>query len=56
MVYEPEKHPKPNGITKFMIKLFEKNIVVSENPYLKNGRTASPLIITNNTEFVSDKN
>jgi len=56
MVYEPERHSKPNGIKKFMIKLFEKNIVVSENPYPKNSRTAPPLIITNITEVISDKN
>ena len=30
-----DKHPKPKGFQKFMIKLFAKNIVVSPKPYKK---------------------
>ncbi len=30
-----DKHPKPKGFQKFMIKLFAKNVVVGPKPYKK---------------------
>ena len=39
MVYE-NNHPKPNIFTRFMLRLFVKNAVVSDKPYKKNSRTA----------------
>ncbi len=34
MAYE-NIHPKPNALTRFFLKLFVKNMVVSEKPYKK---------------------
>lgn len=55
MVYESEKHPRPNAIARFMIKLLAKNQVVSEKPYPKNGRTAPQFIMTDNKDFDVEK-
>jgi hypothetical protein len=46
-----DKHPKPKGFQKFMIKLFAKNIVVGPKPYKKNMRTAPMFIIADGREF-----
>jgi hypothetical protein len=54
MVYA-NKHPKPNAFTKFMMKLFVKNIVVSEKPYAKNGRTAPQFLISDKRIFETEK-
>ena len=53
-VYE-DKHPKPNFIAKFMLKLFVKNAVVSEKPYPKNSRTAPQFIIKGDKDFELEK-
>lgn len=50
-----DKHPKPNGLAKFFIKLIAKKQVVSENPYPKNGRTAPYFLITDERDFDSEK-
>ena len=50
MVYT-DKHPKPKGFKKFMIKLFAKKIVVGPQPYKKNIRTAPEFIITDKRDF-----
>lgn len=50
-----EKHAKPNGFTKLMLKLFVKKIVVSEKAYAKNGRTAPQFIISDEREFETEK-
>jgi Protein of unknown function (DUF1569) len=55
MVYE-DKHPKPNGFVKFILKLMVKNTVVNEEPYKKNGRTAPAFIITDEKVFETEKN
>ncbi len=54
MAFE-DKHSKPNGFTKFMLKLFVKNTVVGEKPYKKNSRTAPQFLITNAKNFVEEK-
>jgi hypothetical protein len=54
LVYE-DKHPKPNGFKKWMLKTFLKNIVVSEKPYKKNGRTAAEFIVTSEKYFKKKK-
>lgn len=54
MAFE-NKHKKPNGFTKFMLKLFLKNTVVGEKPYEKNSRTAPQFLITNTKNFVEEK-
>ena len=54
MAFE-DKHPKPNGFTKFMLKLFVKNTVVGNKPYKKNSRTAPQFLISNARNFVEEK-
>ena len=54
MTFE-DKHPKPNGFAKFMLKLFVKNTVVSNKPYKRNSRTAPQFLITNAKNFVEEK-
>ena len=50
-----DKHPKPKGFKKFMIKLLAKNIVVGPKPYKKNARTAPMFLITDKREFEIEK-
>lgn len=50
-----DKHPKPNALSKFILKIFVKNTVVSEKPYAKNGRTAPQFLITDEKVFESEK-
>ena len=54
LVYE-DKHPKPNAIAKFLIKLFAKETVVGDKPYTKNTRTAPVFIITDERVFKAEK-
>ncbi|NRD20458.1 DUF1569 domain-containing protein [Winogradskyella eckloniae] len=54
LVFE-DKHPKPNGFMKWMLKTFVKNVVVSEKPYKKNSRTAPVFLITSEKEFEIEK-
>ncbi|WP_425557101.1 DUF1569 domain-containing protein [Flaviramulus aquimarinus] len=54
MVYD-NKHPKPNGLIKFMLKLFVKSKVVGGKPYKKNSKTAPQFLITNARNFVEEK-
>jgi hypothetical protein len=55
MLYE-DKHPRPNAIVRFMLKMFVKNAVVNEVPYPKNGRTAPAFIINDDRNFEVEKN
>ncbi len=50
-----DKHPKPKGFKKFMIKLFAKNIVVGPKPYKKNIRTAPAFLIADERNFNIEK-
>ena len=54
MVYT-DKHPKPNAFTKWILKTFVKNIVVSEKPYAKNGKTAAQFIVSDDRVFETEK-
>lgn len=54
LTYE-NKHPKPKGFKKWLLKTFIKKIVVSEKPFKKNGRTAPVFLITNDKEFEIEK-
>tara|TARA_R110000868_G_scaffold21614_15_gene89654 strand:- start:19993 stop:20445 length:453 start_codon:yes stop_codon:yes gene_type:complete len=54
MVYT-DKHPKPNGLMKLMLKLFVKQTVVNEKPYKKNSRTAPAFLIANERDFEIEK-
>lgn len=50
-----DKHPKPKGFQKFMIRLFAKNIVVGPKPYKKNTRTAPMFVIADQRDFENEK-
>ena len=54
MVYT-DKHPRPNAFTRFMMKTLIKNIVTSEKPYVKNGRTAKQFVISDDKNFETEK-
>lgn len=54
MVYT-DKHPKPNGLVRMMLKLFVKKAVVNNKPYARNGRTAPQFIISDAREFETEK-
>lgn len=49
------KHPKPNFILKFILKMFVKQTVVSEKPYPQNGQTASYFVINDQKDFEAEK-
>lgn len=55
MVYEPEKHKKPNAIAKFILKTFVKSKVVGEKSYPQNGPTGPQFIIKNERNFEEEK-
>lgn len=50
-----DKHPKPNALVRFMLKLFVKNGVVGPKPYPKNGRTAPAFIIEDERNFAKEQ-
>ncbi len=54
MAYE-NKHSKPKGIRKFLLKKFVKPIVVGEKPFAKNGRTAPAFLIADSRDFSREK-
>ncbi|MBK6953411.1 MAG: DUF1569 domain-containing protein [Crocinitomicaceae bacterium] len=54
MAFE-DKHKKPNGFARFLLKSFIKNSVVSEKPYSKGGRTAPAFLITDKRNFENEK-
>ncbi len=54
MVYY-DKHPKPKGITKFILKLFVKKYVVGEKPFRRNEQTAPQFIIADERKFEVEK-
>ncbi len=54
LVYE-NKHPKPNGFMKFILKTFVKKKVVSEEPYKHNNPTAPAFIIKDDKDFNAEK-
>ena len=50
-----DKYPSPNALTKWILKVFVKNIVVSEKPFSKNGRTSPQFIVADEREFEAEK-
>lgn len=55
LIYD-NKHPKPNGFMKFILKLLVKNKVVSEQSYPQNGQTAPHFVIKDDKNFAAEKN
>lgn len=54
MLYE-DKHPKPKGFTKWMLKTLVKGTVVSEKPYRKNSATGPQFLIRDDRSFELEK-
>lgn len=54
LVYD-NKHPKPGAFTKLIMKLFVKNIVVSEKPYKPSSQTAPEFIIKDERNFEPER-
>ncbi|MGJ7030558.1 DUF1569 domain-containing protein [Niabella hirudinis] len=50
-----DKHPKPKGFLKWVMKTFIKKAVVDETPYKKNTKTAPFFKITNHRDFEKEK-
>ena len=55
MIYEPEKHPKPNPAKGLLLKLFAKPVCVSEKPYKRNLPTESAFIIRSDKDLETEK-
>lgn len=49
------KHPRPNAMTKFFIRLFAKQAVVGPKPYPKNSRTAPMFVVEEERDFEVEK-
>jgi len=54
MVYTG-KYPRPNRLTRWILRKFIKNSVVSEKAYPKNGKTTAQFIIKNDPVFDIEK-
>ena len=55
LIYEQEKHKKPNPVMKWILKQFVKPKVVSETPYKHNSPTAAMFVITDNKIFEEER-
>ena len=54
LIYE-DKHPRPKGLKKLLIKLLIKNYVVGDKPFKKNGDTAPAFLIRDERKFKIEK-
>lgn len=54
-IFEPEKHKKPGGIARFILKNFVKSKVVSELPYKEGIPTSPAFIIADHRDFEEEK-
>ena len=50
-----DKHPKPNGLVRLLLKLFVKNGVVGPKPYPRNASTAPAFIIKGDRDFEAER-
>ena len=55
MVYEPEKHPKPNPVMGLILKFLVKRVVVGEKPFKKNNPTGPQFIMKSEKDFEPEK-
>lgn len=51
-----DKHPKPSGLKKFLVKLIAKKTVTGPKPYKRNTRTAPEFLIGDDRDFEKEKN
>ena len=50
-----DKHPRPNALTRLVIRLLAKEQVVGAKPYPRNGRTAPAFVITDERDFAHER-
>jgi len=50
-----DKHPKPSGLMKFILKFMVKQSVVGEKPYKKNMRTGPQFLVAEDKNFEEEK-
>ncbi|MBO9591886.1 MAG: DUF1569 domain-containing protein [Niabella sp.] len=50
-----DKHPKPKGFLKWIMKTFIKKTVVGDTPYKRNIKTAPHFLITSTRDFEKEK-
>ena len=55
MVYEPDKHPKPNLVIGLILKLFVKRVVTNEKPFKRNNPTGPQFIMKSDKDFETEK-
>jgi len=56
MIYEPEKHKRPNFFMGLVLKTFVKKMVTNETAYGKNKPTAPAFRMTTEKDFAAEKN
>jgi hypothetical protein len=54
LVFE-NKHPKPNALVRFLLKVIVKNYVVSDKPFKRSSQTSPAFIIANDRDFETEK-
>jgi len=54
LVYD-NRHPRPNGLMRFILKAFVKNAVCGPKPYKRNSPTAPAFIIKEDKDFSTEK-
>ena len=54
LVFE-NKHPKPNALVRFLLKVVVKNYVVSDKPFKRSSQTSPAFIIVNDRDFETEK-
>jgi len=55
MIYEPDKHPRPNVLVGLILKTVVKGKVGSDKPLKKNGPTEPQFIIKSDRDFETEK-
>ena len=55
MIYEPDKHPKPNFLFGLILKTVVKGKIASDKPLKKNGPTGPQFVIKTDHDFDMEK-
>lgn len=55
LIYEPEKHPKPNPLMRLILRYLVKRVVVGEKPMKKNSPTGPMFIIKPDKDFEAER-
>jgi len=55
MIYEPDKHPKPNAIMGLILRYFVKGVVTGDKPLKHNSPTAPQFIMKSDKDFDAER-